>query len=61
MSPRSARLSKREDVYNFNMSSATERVKKARALNCSLSYLGINGYSCKRLLSTKLWLLTKVA
>ena len=40
---------KKEIVSMVSMDTFIERLKKARALNCSPSYLGINAYACNRI------------
>lgn len=42
MSPRQTRGVKAERYYNASFENYIERVRKARALGCNLSYLGID-------------------
>ncbi|MFA5144042.1 MAG: hypothetical protein WC522_07780 [Candidatus Omnitrophota bacterium] len=41
MSPRRMRVAKGSRYYNPSMETFIERVRRARALGCNLSYLGI--------------------
>lgn len=60
MNSRNIRFEKKEDVYTVLMTSSTERLKKARALNCSPAYLGIDSQLCRKLFSIKCGMLTKI-
>ena len=42
MSPRQMRIARAGRYYNVNIETFIERVRKARALGCNLSYLGID-------------------
>ena len=48
MSPRQMRVMKTERCCNPSMETFIERVRKARALGCNLSYLGIDNQMSKR-------------
>jgi len=59
MSPRQMRVVKSGRYYNVGMETFIERVRKARAIGCNLSYLGFDSQMCKRLVSNRTGLLTK--
>ena len=48
MNSRIRKAEKKEMVDIINMDSFIERLKKARAINCSPLYLGINSDICNR-------------
>ena len=48
MSTRQMRTAKTEFYCNPGMETFIERIRKARALGCNLSYLGIDGQMPKR-------------
>ena len=47
-SRRIVRVESKESSDNVGMDAFIERLKKARALNCNASYLGLNGYVFNR-------------
>ena len=49
MSPRQMRITKTGRYYNANIETFIERVRKARALGCNLSYLGIDSQMSKKI------------
>ena len=49
MSPRQMRITKTERSYNASIETFIERVRKARALGCNLSYLGIDSQITKKI------------
>ena len=49
MSPRQIRITKTERSYNASIETFIERVRKARALGCNLSYLGIDNQTSKKI------------
>ncbi len=49
MSPRQFKILKRERCYSAGIDTYIERLRKARALGCSLSYLGIDSQECRKL------------
>ena len=49
MSPRQMRIIKGERYYNVSMETFIERVRKARALGCNLSYFGIDSQTSKKI------------
>ena len=59
MSPRNMRVAKGERYYNVSMENFIERVRKARALGCNLSYLGIDNQIAKKMGSNKINALAK--
>ncbi len=59
MSPRQMRIVKSERYYNVSMETFIERVRKARALGCNLSYLGIDDQIFKKMTSNGTNALTK--
>ena len=48
MSPRQMRVTKGERYYNPSIETFIERVRKARALGCNLSYLGMDNQAYKK-------------
>lgn len=48
MSPRQMRVMKGGQYHSVSMETFIERVRKARALGCNLSYLGIDSQILKR-------------
>ena len=58
MSPRQMRITKTERCYNASIETFIERVRKARALGCNLSYLGIDSEMSKKI-SNRVGALTK--
>ena len=59
MLSRNARLVRRPEIYNADISTSLERLKKARAVGCNPSYIGIDNYICKKLFSIRTNLLAK--
>ena len=59
MNPRQIRIVKGEGYYDVHMETFIERVRKARALGCNLSYLGIDSQTCKKLVFNRVSTLTK--
>ena len=49
MSSRHMRIAKTERYYNASVETFIERVRKARALGCNLSYLGIDSQMSKKM------------
>ena len=49
MSPRHMRIAKTGRCYNASIETCIERVRKARALGCNLSYLGIDSEMSKKI------------
>ena len=49
MSPRQMRIAKVGNYYNASIETFIERVRKARALGCNLSYLGIDSEMSKKI------------
>ena len=49
MSPRHMRITKTVRCYNTSIETFIERVRKARALGCNLSYLGIDSQMSKKI------------
>ena len=58
MSPRQMRIAKVERCYNAGIETFIERVRKARALGCNLSYLGIDSEMSKKI-SNRVGAITK--
>ena len=48
MSPRQMRVTKGERYYNPSIETFIERVRKARAIGCDLSYLGMDSQVYKK-------------
>ena len=59
MNTREIRIVKGERYYDVNMETFIERVRKARALGCNLSYLGIDSQMYKKLVFNRVSSLTK--
>ena len=59
MVARNAKLVRRPEMYNADISTSLERLKKARAVGCSPSYIGIDNYICKKLFSIRTNLLSE--
>lgn len=49
MSPRQFKVLRRERYYGAGIETYTERLRKARALGCNPSYLGIDSQECRKL------------
>lgn len=49
MSPRQFKVLKRERYYGAGIDTYIERLRKARALGCNLSYLGIDSQESRKL------------
>ena len=49
MSSKSTRSEKKEEFYDVGIDTFIERLKKARALNCNPSYIGIDSFMWKKL------------
>jgi len=54
MSSRQFKVLKRERYYGADIVTYIERLRKARALGCSLSYLGIDSQGCRKLSLNKM-------
>ena len=48
MSSRRIRTEKKEEAASVGVDTFIERLRKARAVNCSPSYIGMNNYICNR-------------
>ncbi|MDD5136390.1 MAG: hypothetical protein PHX20_04880 [Candidatus Omnitrophica bacterium] len=59
MSPRHIRVVKGARYYNPSMETFIERVRKARALGCNLSYLGIDSQVSRKMTTNRISALTK--
>lgn len=59
MVPRNVRSVKRPGLCDADISTSLERLKKARAVGCNPSYIGIDNYICKKLFSIRTNLLAK--
>ena len=59
MSPRQIRVVKGARYYNPSMEIFIERVRKARALGCNLSYLGIDSQISRKMTTNRISALTK--
>ena len=59
MVPKNSRLVKRSGMCNADIGASLERLKKARAVGCSPSYIGIDNYICRKLFSIRTSLLSK--
>ena len=59
MSPRHIRIIKGERYYNPSMETFIERVRKARALGCNLSYLGIDSQTSRKITTNRISTFTK--
>ena len=59
MSPRHMRIAKSERYYNAGIETMIERLRKARAIGCNLSYLGVDSQTCKKLSSNRVGLFIK--
>ncbi len=59
MSPRQMRVAKGARYYNTTMEIFIERIRKARALGCNLSYLGLDNQVSKKSSSNRISTLTK--
>ena len=53
MSPRQMRVTKGERYTNVTMETFIERIRKARAIGCNLSYLGIDNQMFKKSASNR--------
>ena len=49
MSPMQMRIAKSGNYHNANIETFVERVRKARALGCNLSYLGIDSEMSRKI------------
>jgi len=49
MGLRQFKVLKRERYYSAGIETYTERLRKARALGCDLSYLGLDSQTCRKL------------
>lgn len=56
---RNARQGKREEPYNMDVDAPLERLRKARALGCNPSDIGIDNLICRKLFSNRASVLTK--
>lgn len=54
------RYNKREEHYNISIDTFIERLKKIRALNCSLADIGMDSYVWKKLFSKRSSILKKI-
>jgi len=59
MDSRNARSAKKDAASELNINTSLERLKKARAVGCSPSYIGIDNYMCKKLFSNRTNLLAR--
>lgn len=59
MSPRQMRIAKLERYSNPSIETFIERIRKARALGCNLSYLGLDDQTCKRNMSSRMSAIVK--
>ena len=59
MVTRNSRLVKRSGGYSSDISTSLERLKKARAVGCNPSDIGIDNYIVKKLFSIRTNLLAK--
>ncbi len=59
MSPRNMRVMKGERYHNVNMETFIERIRKARALGCNLSYLGIDNQVIRKNSTNRIGTLVK--
>ena len=48
MSPTRIRTEKKEEAVSVGVDTFIERLRKARAVNCSPSYIGMNNYICNK-------------
>ena len=53
MITRNTRFTKRPMMHNADINTSLERLKKARAVGCNPSYIGIDNYICKTLFSIR--------
>jgi hypothetical protein len=53
MNSRTIRFDKRDSVDSILTASFTERLKKARAVNCSPLYLGIDSHLLRKLINIR--------
>lgn len=59
MISRNSRSVKREEMGNVVISTSLERLKKARAVGCNPSYIGIDNYIVRKLFSRTTSLLAR--
>lgn len=59
MVSRNSKLVKRTEIYSTDINTSLERLKKAKAVGCSPSDIGIDNYICKKLFSIRTNLLAK--
>jgi len=59
MVPRNSRSTKRSGMCTADINTSLERLKKARAVGCNPSYIGIDNYICRTLFSIRTNLLAK--
>ena len=59
MGLRQFKVLKRERYYSAGIETYTERLRKARALGCNPSYLGIDIQECRKLSINRASLLTR--
>lgn len=57
MSPRQTRVEKAERYCNTDNEACIERIRRARALGCDLSYLGIDSQASRKPVSNRMSLL----
>ena len=53
MISRNVRAVKRPGLCGADINTSLERLKKARAVGCNPSYIGIDNYICKKLFSIR--------
>jgi len=56
---RNLRPVKAQEGCGLNINTSLERLRKARAVGCNPSYIGIDNYICKKLFSVRTNLLSK--
>jgi len=59
MVDRNLRPMKVQEGCGLNINTSLERLRKARAVGCNPSYIGIDNYICKKLFSVRTNLLSK--
>lgn len=60
MNNRRVRFEKKEEPCIISVETLIERIRKARALNCNPTYLGLDSASCKKAFFNKLGLFTRL-
>lgn len=59
MITRNTRLARRPEIFTTDLSTSLERLKKARAVGCNPSDIGIDNQICKKLFSIRTSLFAK--